>query len=142
MATGETIAYGLAHGLLLFTITTLLGLFSTQVGVNFTPLTWIFLPLFGYTISLGLLSAVNIGECGSVNLPLVARASIFTLGSVVAFLGISSLGFFRNFIISALPINLQQSFGVVFATAFYMFWAGLYGGAFGTGFATSCPKSS
>jgi hypothetical protein len=142
MSTGETIGYGLAHGLLLFTSTLLIGLFTSQVGVNFRPLTWVFLPIFGYCVSLGLLSAVNIGACGSVNLPLVARASIFTLGSVVAFLGISSLGFFQNFIMSALPFNLQQSFGVIFATAFYMFWAGLYGGAFGTGFASSCPSSS
>ncbi len=142
MATGETIAFSLAGGLLLFLAACLTGLFSTQASQSATVFLWIFLPIFGYLSSFGILSALNYTSCGSISIPIVARSAIFTVAAVIGFLLLSSLEFFRNFIIPALPYTLQESIGPTLAVAFYMFWAGMYGTAFGAGFASSCGKPS
>lgn len=140
MGAGEVLGYSIGQGLILFLATTLIGLFASSINVSFSILCYIALPIIAYISSLGLLSAVNYGACGEVSLPLIAKASIFTPGSVIAFLLLSSFTFFQGFVLNVLPMDLRTSFGPVLAVAFYMFWAGMYGGAFGVGFANSCPN--
>jgi hypothetical protein len=138
MGTIEVLGFSFAQGIALLISTVLLGWISTEKGLSFTKWMWIILPILSYCVALGLLSASNFAACGKINISLVATASFFTLAAVVVFMCVSLLDFFRNFIIPILPYEFQASFGVVIATAFYMFWAGLYGGAFGMGFSQSC----
>jgi hypothetical protein len=138
MGTTEVLGFSFAQGIALLIITILLGWFTTEKGLSFTKWMWVILPIISYGVALGLLSASNFAACGKINITLVATASFFTLAAVIVFMCVSFLGFFRNFIIPILPYEYQASFGAVVATAFYMFWAGLYGGAFGMGFTQSC----
>jgi hypothetical protein len=140
MGAGEVVGYSIGQGLILFLATTLIGLFASSVNMSFRLLAYSILPIVAYLSSLALLSAVNYGACGDVSLPLIARASIFTPGAVLVFLVISGFTFFQGFVLNVLPPDLRASFGAVLAVAFYMFWAGMYGGAFGVGFANSCPN--
>ena len=142
MGTGEIIAFSFAEGLLLFLATSLVGLFASQASQHTDVFVWMFLPVFGYVSTFGLLSGLNYSNCKSVNVPLVARASLFTVAAVIVFLLLSKLSFFQGFIIPALPYTLQESVGPTVAVAFYMFWAGMYGGAIGSGFASSCGPAT
>ena len=141
MGLGEVIGYSFSQGILLSIITVCIGWYTVYTSQErFTMYAWIIIPVLSYLISLGLLTAVNFSACESINLPLVATSSVFTFVAVVFFLVVSWFGFFKNFIIPILPVSLQAQFGTIAATAFFIFWAGMYGGAFGYGFAQSCPK--
>ena len=137
----EVIGYSFSQGILLSIITVCIGWYTVYtLQPRFTMYSWLIVPVLSYLISLGLLSAVNASACESVNLPLVATSSVFTFVAVVFFLIVSWFSFFKNFIIPILPISFQAQFGSIVATAFFIFWAGMYGGALGYGFAQSCPK--
>ena len=136
----NTIIYSGAQGLFLSLLVFLIGWTTNTYNVNFTKFVWLILPVISYLISLGLLAIVNSSACGSVNLPLIATSSVFTFVAVIFFLIISYFSFFQNFIIPILPPSLQGAFGTIIATAFFIFWGGMYGGAFGYGFAQSCPS--
>jgi hypothetical protein len=140
MAMTNTIVYSGVQGLVLSLLVFILGWNTNTYNLNFTKFVWLILPIISYLISLGLLAIVNSSACGSVNLPLIATSSIFTFVAVIFFLIISYFGFFQNFIIPILPPSLQASFGTIIATSFFVFWGGMYGGAFGYGFAQSCPS--
>ena len=140
MAMTNTIIYAAAQGIVLGLIVFNIGWTTNSYNLNFTKFVWLILPIVSYLISLGLLAIVNNSACGSVNFPLIATSSIFTFVSVIFFLVISYFSFFQNFIIPILPPSLQGSFGTIIATSFFIFWAGMYGGAFGYGFAQSCPS--
>jgi hypothetical protein len=140
MAMTNTIVYAGVQGLVLGLIVFIIGWNANSYNLNFTKFVWLILPVISYLISLGLLTIVNSSACGSVNLPLIATSSIFTFVAVIFFLIISYFGFFQNFIIPILPPSLQASFGTIIATSFFVFWGGMYGGAFGYGFAQSCPS--
>jgi hypothetical protein len=140
MGTSNTLGYSFAEGVLIAIITLIIGWQTVSYGANFTKFIWLILPILSYAISFGSLAIVNNFTCGSINYSLVATSSIFMFGSVVFFLGLSYFSFFQNFIVPVLPINLQYTYGPIVATAFFMFWAGMYGSAFGYGFAQSCPS--
>ena len=139
MSVANVLGYSFGQGLLLSIITALIGWFAVSINGSFTKYIWFILPVLSYAISFGLLSAVNNSVCGYVNLSLVATSSLFTFGAVLFFLILSYFSFFQSFIIPIIPTNLQSQFGICCATAFYIFWAGMYGGAFGYGFTQSCP---
>ena len=136
----NTITYAAAQGLVLSLLVFLIGWATNSYNLNFTKFVWLILPVISYLIALGLLAIVNSSACGSVNLSLIATSSIFTFVAVIFFLIISYFSFFQNFIIPILPPSLQGAFGTIIATSFFIFWAGMYGGAFGYGFAQSCPS--
>jgi hypothetical protein len=140
MAMTNTIVYAGVQGLVLSLLVFILGWNTNTYNLNFTKFVWLILPVISYLISLGLLAIVNSSACGYINLPLIATSSIFTFVAVIFFLIISYFGFFQNFIIPILPPSLQASFGTIIATSFFVFWGGMYGGAFGYGFAQSCPS--
>ena len=141
MALIEVVGYRFSQGLLFAIITILIGWYVVANNlISFTRYIWIILPLLSFALSFLFLIAVNYTQCGSVNFPLITSSSMFTFVSILFFLIVSYFSFFQNFIIPIIPINLQQSYGIVIATAFFIFWAGMYGGAFGYGFAQSCPS--
>ncbi len=139
MATGEVIGFSAALGLALTIITLFIGYLSTNTG--FQKYIWLTLPIISYGIAIAILSGANAASCGAVSIGIVLRAALFTVVSVIGFLGISNFEFFQNFVVGVLPPSLQSSLGGTIATAFYMFWAGLFGGAIGVGFTQSCPAT-
>jgi hypothetical protein len=52
---------------------------------------------------------------------------------------ISSIGFFKNAIIGALPVNAQGD-SDLYIKIYYMFWAGIFGQMLSGGFNSSCKK--
>lgn len=141
MALLDVIGYSFSQGILLSIITVCVGWYTVYTSQErFTMYSWLIIPVLSYLISFGLLSAVNMSACESINFSLVATSSVFTFVAVIFFLVVSFFGFFKNFIIPILPVSLQAQFGNIAATAFFIFWAGMYGGALGYGFAQSCPK--
>jgi hypothetical protein len=140
MSVSNTLGYSFAEGVLIAIITLIIGWQTVTYGGNFTKFIWLILPILSYLISFGSLAIVNNIACGSINYSLVATSSVFVFVSVIFFLGLSYFSFFQNFIIPVVPVNLQNIYGPIVATAFFMFWAGMYGSAFGYGFAQSCPR--
>jgi hypothetical protein len=140
MGTSNTLGYSFAQGSLLAIITLLIGYVTEINNMNFTKIVWLIIPILSYALTFGSLGFINNMSCGSLNLSLVATSSLFTFAAVVFFLIVSYFSFFQNFIIPVLPASLQQLYGPAVATAFFMFWAGIYGNAFGYGFAQSCPR--
>jgi len=141
MALIEVVGYSFAQGLLFAIITLLIGWYVVSHNLmSFTRYIWIILPIMSLFLSFIFLIAVNYAQCGSVNFPLITSSSMFTVVSILFFLIVSYFSFFQNFIIPVLPLSLQGSYGIIIATAFFIFWAGMYGGAFGYGFAQSCPS--
>ena len=139
MSVSNTLGYSFAEGLLISIITLIIGWQTVNYGGDFTKFIWLILPVLSYVISFASLAIVNNITCGSINYSLVASSSVFMFGAIIFFLIVSYFSFFQNFIIPILPVNMQYLYGPVVATAFFMFWAGLYGSAFGYGFAQSCP---
>ena len=141
MALIEVVGYSFSQGLLFAIITILIGWYVVANNlISFTRYIWIILPLLSFGLSFLFLMAVNYTQCGSINFKLITSSSFFTFVSILFFLIVSYFSFFQNFIIPIIPINLQQTYGIIIATAFFIFWAGMYGGAFGYGFAQSCPS--
>ncbi len=142
MAVTNTLGYSFAQGLILFVITVSIGWFTLTFNKSFTAYCWLVLPIISYLLSFGVLSFVNSLVCGKTNFSLVATSSVFTLAAVIFFLILSYFNFFQNFIIPIVPVSVQQTLGPILATGFFIFWAGMYGGAFGYGFAQGCPNKS
>jgi hypothetical protein len=140
MASSSALGYSFTEGIILAIITLIIGWQTVTYNVNFVPYIWLILPVLSYALTFVSLGAINYIKCGSVNFTLVGTSSIFTFGSVIFFLILSYFSFFQNFIIPVIPANLQYTYGAIVATAFFMFWAGLYGNAFGYGFVQSCPS--
>lgn len=140
MGTSNTLGYSFAQGSLLAIITLLIGYVTENNNMNFTKIAWLIMPILSYALTFGSLAFINNMACGSLNLTLVASSSLFTFAAVIFFLIIAYFSFFQNFIIPVLPASLQHVYGTAVATAFFMFWAGIYGNAFGYGFAQSCPR--
>jgi hypothetical protein len=139
MASSSALGYSFTEGMILAVITLFIGWQTVSHNLSFTALIWIILPFLSYAITFASLAAINHIKCGTINFTLVGTSSIFTLGAVIFFLILSYFSFFQNFIIPVVPVNLQPAYGAIIATAFFMFWAGLYGNAFGYGFVQACP---
>ena len=143
-----TVGFSFANGLYLMTVTVLLGWIS-QLGwfqqsfpfLSFRSLTWIVLPIVGYLFAFGLNAGIQYLSCSSVQLKQVAMNSIFTPVAILGFLLISLLSIFTSPVIGVLPFSITPSLKIVLAVSFFMFWAGMFGEAIGSGFAQSCGAS-
>ena len=62
--------------------------------------------------------------------------------TILLFLLLCLLPFIRSPIEEAVPYKLRDKYAVLFAIAFYMFWAGMFGESLASGFAMSCPSEN
>jgi hypothetical protein len=127
-------------GISLFTLTFLLAYLHLNYNFSLGLLKWILLPTLGYCITLGFNSFVQSVSCGSININQIALGSLPVLGFITIFLLLSLMSFVKSPVISAVPPNLRFNYGEIFAIAFYMFWAGMFGESISSGFAQSCSS--
>ena len=137
-ALGITMGASLGIGLFLTAATIFLGWVGMTYNVNQQIIRWISLPLLGYGITLGFNAGIQRLTCKSINIKQIATASAFTPGLVLLGLLLTLSGFVRSSIEMAVPLASRITYGPIFAIAFYMFWAGMFGGALGMGFSLSC----
>lgn len=135
---GLTIGTSMGIGLFLTASTLFLGWIGTQYKLNQQLLRWFILPVLGYGVTFGFNAGVQLLTCKSINFQQIASASAFTPGLVLLGLLLTLSGFVRSSIEMAVPLAARLQYGPVAAIAFYMFWAGMFGGALGGGFAMSC----
>jgi hypothetical protein len=140
MSTEITLSSSIAIGVSLVSIVFLLGWLKDQYGININFLKWLILPLITLGLSLATNSIINYTVCKKVNISQIAYSSIFVVLSVILFIGLSSIGFLQSPILSAVPQYLHSNYGYIFVLAFYMFWAGMFGESFASGFAQSCGQ--
>lgn len=140
MSTTNTLWMSVCIGISLFTLTFLLAYLHLNYNFNIGLLKWIVLPTLGYGITLGFNSFVQSVSCGSVSIKQIALGSLPVLGFIMGFLVLTLMNFVKSPVISAVPPNLRFNYGEIFALAFYMFWAGMFGESLSSGFAQSCPS--
>ena len=140
MASLQIFGMSIIIGILLFSLTILFGWISNQYQVSFSLLKWILLPTLAFVFSSILNGSLQYITCKSLNIQQILISSSTIILAVIAFLFISSLGFMRSAIDKILPLSVRVSFGTFFAVAFYMFWAGMFGEAFASGFVQSCAS--
>lgn len=140
MATGQLFGLSIAVGLSLVAATFMFSYLTKTLGFGGTPLQWIGLPLFGYLIAFGLNAGIQQLTCGSIRPGQIALVSGCIPLAIVSFLVLMLSSFVRSPIVDAVPLAYRLSYGTVFALAFYMFWAGMFGEAIAGGFVQSCPK--
>lgn len=140
MASAATIGLSVAMGLALFTMTMFLGWIHQKQSVDANFLKWILLPIFGQGAALALNSFTQFTVCGEVNPGSVAKTSTTVLGAIFAGLAITLIGLLRAPIEAAVPLKQKLQQAGVIALSYQMFWAGMFGEAFASGFALSCPK--
>ena len=138
MSTTTTLLMSVSIGISLFTLTFLLGYIHLTYSINSNLLKWLFLPTLGYGITLGFNSFIQRISCSSVNIIQIAMGSLPVPIAIILFLLLSLMSFIRSPVESALPSNLRDNYGGIFAIAFYMFWAGMFGESVSSGFAQSC----
>lgn len=140
MSTTNTLWMSVCIGISLFTLTFLLAYLHLNYNFSLGLLKWILLPTLGYCITLGFNSFVQSVSCGSININQIALGSLPVLGFITIFLLLSLMSFVKSPVISAVPPNLRFNYGEIFAIAFYMFWAGMFGESISSGFAQSCSS--
>ena len=140
MSTTNTLWMSVCIGISLFTLTFLLAYLHLNYNFHIGLLKWILLPTLGYGITLGFNSFVQSISCGSVNIQQVALGSLPVPGFIIGFLCLTLLMFVKSPVINAVPPNLRFNYGEIFAIAFYMFWAGMFGESLSSGFAQSCSS--
>jgi hypothetical protein len=141
MASAETMGVSFALGATLACIVLFLNWLSTTYSISSNSLYWFILPAIGYGIGMGLNSILQLTKCNRINIVQLATGSVFIPLAILIFLGLSTFSFVRKPIEDALPLSYRASQGVVMATAFYIFWAGMFGEAVSSGFAQSCGSS-
>jgi hypothetical protein len=127
-------------GISLFTLTFLLAYLHLNYNFSLGLLKWILLPTLGYCITFGFNSFIQSVSCGSINITQIALGSLPVPGFITIFLLLSLMSFVKSPVISAVPPNLRFNYGEIFAIAFYMFWAGMFGESISSGFAQSCSS--
>ena len=143
MPTGTTVGLSVAVGMALAATALTTGWLSIRYGLNQNLLKWIVLPTVGYAIALAINAFVQQISCGSVRMEQIALANIPVLGAILLFLLITLSSMVRGPIEQAVDGVYRAQWGGIFAIAFYMFWAGMFGEAFAGGLAQSCgPQSS
>jgi hypothetical protein len=123
-------------------ITLLINWLSINYSLNETIMKWVLLPTLGYAIAIGLNAFIQYISCGTINSSQIALGSLSVLFSILFFLLLSSLGFIRAPIQSAVPLSLQVKYGYAIALGYYMFWAGMFGEAIAGGVAQSCNTAA
>ena len=141
MSTTTTFAISLGIGIALFTLSLLFGHLHLTYNWNANFLKWLVLPTVGYGIAFGLNSFIQSVTCGSVNAKQIAMGSITVPIAIYIFLLMTLSSFIRSPVEKALSPEYRAKYGVMFSIAFYMFWAGMFGESFASGFAQSCPQS-
>lgn len=140
MATGQLFGLSIAIGLSLVAAVFMFSYITKSLGFGGTPLQWVGLPIFGYVVAFGLNAAIQQLSCGSVRPGQIALVSGLIPIAIVIFLILTLSGFVRSPIVDAVPLAYRVSYGNIFALAFYMFWAGMFGEAIAGGFIQGCPK--
>lgn len=127
-------------GVGLSTLTLLLGWMNIQYSINGNMLKWFILPTLGYGLTFTLNSFIQRTTCGSTNLAQIAKGSITVPLAMFGFLLLTLLQRVRSPIEISVPAELRAQYGGIFALAFYMFWAGMFGESVAAGLAQSCPS--
>ena len=140
MSTTNTLWMSLSVGVSLFTITLFLSYLHTAYSIPVIILKWFLLPTIGYGIALGFNSFVQSVSCGSVNIRQIAMGSLPVPIAILLGLFLSLSSFIRNPVEKAIPLQVRMQYGEIFAIAFYMFWAGMFGESLSSGFAQSCAN--
>jgi hypothetical protein len=138
MGSAQTLGMSAAMGLSLIGVTFLLGWFHIQSKWNANILKWILLPTIGFSISLGLNSILQYTTCNTVKVNQILYGGLTVLGFILFGLFITMSSIIRKPIESIVPLHYMANYGGIFAIAFYMFWAGMFGEAIASGFAQSC----
>ena len=138
MPTGSTVGLSLAVGMGLATTALTAGWLCVRYGLNQNFLKWIVLPTVGYAIAVAINSFVQQISCGFVRIEQIALGTLPVLGAVLLFLLLTLLSSIRYPIEQAIDGAYKAKWAGVFAVAFYMFWAGMFGEAFSGGLAQSC----
>jgi hypothetical protein len=143
MPTGTTVGLSAAVGLALAATALTTGWLSIRYDLNQNFLKWIVLPTVGYGIALAINAFVQQISCGSIRIEQIALGNLPILGAIFLFLLLTLIGAVRGPIEQAVDGAYRAQWGGIFAIAFYMFWAGMFGEAFAGGLAQSCgPQSS
>ena len=140
MATGQLFGLSIAVGFSLVAAVFMFSYITKTLGFGGTPLQWIGLPLFGYLVAFGLNTGIQQLSCGRIQPGQIALVSGLIPLAIVIFLALTLSSFIRSPIVDAVPLSYRLSYGKIFALAFYMFWAGMFGEAVAGGFIQSCPK--
>jgi hypothetical protein len=143
MPTATTVGLSLAVGMALAATALTTGWLSLRYDLNQNILKWIILPTVGYGIALAINSFVQQISCGSIRIEQIALGNLPILGAILLFLLLTLFSAVRGPIEQAVDSSYRSKWGGIFAIAFYMFWAGMFGEAFAGGLAQSCgPQSS
>lgn len=140
MATGQLFGLSIAVGVSLVAAVFMFSYMTKSLGFGGTPLQWIGLPLFGYGIAVGLNAVIQKLSCGAIRPGQIAFVSGLIPLAIVSFLVLTLSRFVRSPIVDAIPLAYRLSYGNIFALAFYMFWAGMFGEAVAGGLIQGCPK--
>jgi hypothetical protein len=141
MGTGNLVASSLILGSLLFATTVVMAWLALTSGYSENIMKWAILPVLAYVFTLGLNAALQAATCKSVKIGELALMSLATPIFVLIAGGLTMLGFVRAPIVSAVPLKVRLTYGGILAVAFYMFWAGMFGGAYVGNVAQNCPSS-
>jgi hypothetical protein len=143
MPTGTTVGLSIGVGMALAATALITGWLSLRYDLNQNFLKWIILPTVGYGIAIAINTFIQYISCGSIRFEQIALGNIPILGAIFLFLILTLSGTIRGPIEQALDGVNRAKWGGIFAIAFYMFWAGMFGEAFAGGLAQSCgPQSS
>ncbi len=134
----STMMMSVGVGFALLTTTILFGYLSNTYGFSGNMLKWVLLPVVGYGITFGFNAGVQAASCGSINPKQLALGSLVVPGAILFFLLLSLMSSVRYPVEQAVPLSYKGKWAGVFAVAFYMFWAGMFGEAFAGGLAQSC----
>ncbi len=139
-STSSTLWISMTVGVGLVTFTLLLGWMNIQYNINGNFLKWLILPTLGYGLAFILNTFIQRTTCGSTNLAQIAKGSITVPLAMFGFLLLTLLQRIRSPVEVSVPPELRARYGGIFAIAFYMFWAGMFGESVAAGLAQSCPK--
>lgn len=140
MATSTTLAVSLAVGLALFGLTVMLGWISSTYGFSANLLKWLVLPILGYGIPLGINAIIQATSCKTVEMTKLASGALSIPIAIILVLLLTLIGFVRAPIESAVPVQYKLKYAGLFAIAFYVFWAGMFGEALAGGLAQACKQ--
>lgn len=136
--TGITIGMSLISGLCLFTTTVAMGYISQQFDLSFTLLVWIAMPVLGYLIATAINTLTQQVSCSKIDIKKVFMSSLYNPIFIVAFLVFSWFSGLRSPIEGILTFIQDPFVKTTVAYGYYMFWAGLFGEAIGSGIAQGC----
>ena len=135
---GTTIAMSFISGFCLFAITVSIGYISEQFNVSFIPFIWIAMPVIGYLIACAVNALTQQVSCSSIDIKKVFMTSFYNPIFILVFLLISWFSVFRSPIEGMLIFIPDNFIRTTVAYGYYMFWAGLFGEAIGSGIAQGC----